>query len=644
MLTATWAAVEDWYSGRYRAAAAGFAHLAHVATAGTGPSSDALRIHALCWQAASRTRVGELQPADAVLKEAERLLAQSPWPNCRGWLYAERGRLAFWENAITRSLSEYARAAQAFLEAGNDFGRANISEGRARILIHQGQYTEALLELSKAERYREPEDHLGLVKRLYHSGRVFRYEKRLDDAASLLTRALEIIRTDFDNDRWEAHVRDVLGDVYLLQGKVGLAAREFNQPVFNGDDPVVATRRTYRLGKIELEKARTAPHGNARRRALEAVVRHCEELIEGTALQLLPEKGLRLKGAAHRELDDLVRAAECFEAAARRFSSRQSTWYLSDCLRQAGECRLKAGNVQEAAADFLEALRTAVDDVQRSDALKSLQDEFRELDARDVCSLLAQLTSERTRLREQVDQVQSSFAAFRELIWNIASMPLRGAQCHIGAGIEKMCSGESVQTATREMATYYQDLRRAVALLLEAIRSTAAMPGVWLNCSAGEFVHSLPEFVTHDLPREQTADWRLYCRPEPLREALATVAGFSADRGNSRQGSARVDPDRGLLLIRIEFGGEKLPLECSLFRPYPELSQLQDWQFDVPDWARLQTAVREIQAAGGSVECRRVASRGPAASECVYCLTIELPVTPPPFGAEGTPISADSPP
>jgi tetratricopeptide (TPR) repeat protein len=226
LLQATTQAIVEWCAGNYRRASEHFGELVRFA-ASKGDlevvASLLARIHALTWQAACETRLEELAAGGSLLREVEQLLGGKAWPNCRGWWHAERGRLAFWQDDIKRSLDEYARAEQAFLQAAqafsptdNRFALANLCEGLARIRIHEGQYTLAQQQLTRAECFQEPHDQLGLAKRLYHWGRIYRYQKNWDQAVSHLERALAVLLKQVDNRRWEAHVRDVLGDVYLL--------------------------------------------------------------------------------------------------------------------------------------------------------------------------------------------------------------------------------------------------------------------------------------------------------------------------------------------------------------------------------------------------------------------------------------------
>jgi tetratricopeptide (TPR) repeat protein len=387
-------AVVAWATGEFRQAELAFARLAPASRRTRKEQSPLLRCvsaHALAWQAACATRNEALERAGKLLDKAESLVAEESWPNCRGWLHAERGRLAFWNDEITTACRHYAQAEESFRQTQNRFGLANIAEGLARIEIHQGRYAQALQQLLRAERSREPDDHLGQIKRLYHSGRIHRYQGKLDEAASDLERSLELLIEHVNNQRWEAHVRDVLGDVYLLRGEVHLARKQFSAPVFDAADPLFRLRRRYRAAKLAIAEAESVRHPTERRHALEHILKTCDELIRESTRQQLAEKSLRLKGTAYELLGDPLSAAKTLETAAAQFAEHRAKWYVSDCLHQAGCLQVVSGNVEQAAIDFIGALHSAVDDRQRRRVLDSLSSRFQKLDAQVVCRLLADL-------------------------------------------------------------------------------------------------------------------------------------------------------------------------------------------------------------------------------------------------------------
>ena len=621
-------AIVTWATGEFRLAEQAFARLAPASRRTQKDLSPHLRCvsaHALAWQAACATRTEALQRAGKLLDKAESLAAHEPWPNCRGWLHAERGRLAFWQGEITTACRRYAQAEAAFRQTQNRFALANIYEGLARIEIHQGQYRQALQQLLRAERSREMDDQLGQIKRLYHGGRIHRYQGELEEAEAHLERSLDLLIAHVSNQRWEAHVRDVLGDVYLLRGEVSKARRQFAAPVFEFDDPVFRLRRRYRGAKLAIAEAQLA-RNPTKRRALEQILRTCDELIGESTRQLLAEKSLRLKGAAYQLLGDPQAAAQALESAAELFAGHRANWYVSDCLHQAGCLRLEAKDVEQAAINFIRALHSAVDDRQRRTVLASLSSEFQNLDAQRICTLLTDLLQQRDKLRRERDELLAVSSAFPELIGGLTGQYFQlGGLPHIKGGLELLKCPTSRDEGEQQIRQAFDRVSQETAILREAAGELAPCTEPWAWSAAIDLCQPVLSVLAVRLDDTEWDGWGLYCQPAALRGALLTLVQFVAERGTPRMPAIQIDRRAHELHLGVTISGRRLPEACNLFAGSPSLGDFQDWNTDAKQAARLLGAVRRVQSVG-SVRFDRVATARRNAAQCRYQLSVVVPV------------------
>ncbi len=622
--------VVRWVEGEFLKSAAEFSDV-RATLGGEGCCDIAahrcLVVHTLAWEAACATRTDRLDVAQTLLQQAEQLLADEPWPNCRGWIAAEKGRLAFWLDEVIIAKVHYAQSLEAFHQADNHFGQANTAEGLARVLIHQGNYLEALQQLMRSERWREPDDQIGRVKRLFHNGRICRYRGELDEAIEYLTEALATLLNHVDNQRWEANVRDVLGDLYLLKGDLRKARREYRASVFEGDDPVVKARRAYRQAKLDLEESQRSPHSAQRRRAIKEIIRRCDDLVAGSPSQNLPEKAQRLQGAAYLALEEWEHAASTLEKAADQFAQGRANWYIADCLHRAAIARLAMGDLATAFGDFEKALHLAVDETQRTALLDSLQQRFAALDPALVCQLLSKLPGEGDDLRCLRDNLLASSAAHRELLRSVASpLPLLAGLRHFKAALQAIESSGDLVQAKEEIQSANERTEHALTIVRAVMNAPEAVDSAWTWWDVTRLKAELPLFESVETNHDWDSQWGLSCQQPALAESINTLADFVAEHGTIEGVSLSVEAESRSLRGCITVAGDRKFATQGMFREPPSMGEFAQWKLSPEQWVRLVVAARQVRAVGGAVSFETIASPDTTVSKYRFCLRIELPL------------------
>ena len=354
ILQAAAGGVYSWYESEFEEAAKKFRKLDQRLGGQKNRSFPAeccslFRVHLLTWAAAAETRSGDIKTGRQLLQQSRGLLesyGENDVPNCWGWYHAEVARVAFWDDDLETAHREYTRAQQCFAQADNRFALGEIAGARARLFTHESNYHAALEEIARSARWLK--DPLDRAKAAFHTGRVFRYQRQYDEALRSLRSGLEFVK-DVGNKRWEAHLRDVLGDVYIEKAELeasceqscreqgdlktaeehhrheeaylASARGEFSSSACRRSrDPMIRTQSDYQQAKLKLAEAMARTSPSSRDRSLRSVLTACDRLKSSSGRRMLREKALMLKGRACLPLRDFGEAGRALTIAARGIS------------------------------------------------------------------------------------------------------------------------------------------------------------------------------------------------------------------------------------------------------------------------------------------------------------------------------------
>lgn len=446
-------AIIAWYESDFAGAAKSLQTMARSVVQRISnelPVQKAIRIHALCWAAACLIRLGKLKLATSLLEQAGRSVKDVDMPNCRGWYHAECGRLAYWRNDLELAHREYSQAAAFFQESKNRFGLVEVSDAQARLYTHRGLYDLALQQLALSEQWREYWDTLGQAQGLYHRARIFRFREDYQKAMGLLKRALAEINA-IGNKRWEANIRDVMGDVCLMLGDLDGAADQYGARVIvRSEDPIVQLRRHYCSAKLRFAKAMREKSRTQRSRQLRQILGQCAELLQepGRKDQMLEQKILFLEGRVLHVMGEFSAAVSKLRRAARGFASSGAPWYQTETLVLAGRCLIAAGEELQGAQVLLAGLKDSVDDVQKSQILGLLESHFEQIGVDGVCQRLSELYGREQQLMEACVVQEKLSATLRGVVQNLSFVAERGVN-HVLRDIPKL-RGNGISTSERE--------------------------------------------------------------------------------------------------------------------------------------------------------------------------------------------------
>ena len=646
------AALHAWYEADFSTAAARLTAIGQSVPCSPprkpifGP---VLRCQMFSWAAACHTRTSAFAQARRLLARGRGSLTPDDAPHTLAWWHTERGRLAYWTDDVDAARDEYAQAEALFSVVDNRPGLVEVVDARTRLLTHEGLYEAALAELSRTRGWHEPDDLLGAAQAAFYTARIFRYRQCYDKALEALATALENV-LEVRNTRWEATVRDVRGDIFLLTGRIRDAENEFSAPVFRrSNDPVVLERTQYQQAKLQFATA-VAMRGSMRRcRVLEAVLATCEQLAEAATILMLREKSLVLAGRVQLALEDPVAAARSFETAARGFNRRMARWYRAEALELAGEAWLAAGHTAKAAQAWLSSLRWAVDAIQHRRIVTHFQQHWQAVGTEQICLRLVEL-HEQGRLLEETLASQEraaaqyldsarrlSFAADRHLIHGELAAEESSPPSETTASQSTASQGNGLAVARHIAAArslleqqrfLLRDAQAAsanfgwtrLAELIEdaggqylsphALRLLGRRPEMGVVCDRLALTHAMRTIleVMHGWLQQATTRCALL---RPARKALVVVRG----RGPGVDGGSPSD--------LLEFS--------ELIQP-----PLEQFQLPVDAWSKLVSQTAYACSCGAKVRLGTLGDRGKATTR--YCLEIELPVEEMPLN-----LTADAP-
>jgi hypothetical protein len=282
----------------------------------------------------------------------------------------------------------------------------------------------------------------------------------------------------------------------------------------------------------------------------------------------------------------------------------------------------------------LAALQTAVDDVQRRDALAALQQRFQKLDARRVCELLAELMQQRERLREERDHLLTSFAAFQELIGNVADQfVLIGGLRHIRDGLDQLEKREKLAQAETDIRDGLERTTRVADLLKQTVQATSTSTTPWMWCDVAALCRGLPKEITIHDSEQILAPWGLYCCESAITESLATLMAFTQQLGASVQGSASLDSRLRLLRMQVDVSRQDFPPECYVFGRFPMSTEIAVWGLSAAQWAKLSAATRQLQGIGATVDFGPLKPQAADSALSCYRLLLKIPVSTRPPGS-----------
>jgi len=625
-------AIVAWYESDFETAAQDLLTLARSAVQRLPkqqPCQRAVRLHALCWAAACWIRLGKLNRGLKLLDQASRLVESCDMPICCGWYHAERGRMAYWQNDFERAHSEYVNATGCFQEAQNHRGLVKVAVAQARLYTHRGLYDLALQELAHSEQWRDSQDALGLAQGLFHRARIFRYREDYAKATGLLTRALPEV-TKLGNKRWEANIRDVLGDVYLLSGDLKNAGDQYGARVFSrSSDPIVNLRTKYREVKLQFAKATLEASDIQRSRDLRRLVRSCESLLcePGRQEQMIEQKVLLLKGRILQALGDFANADSCFQLAAKGFTSRAASWYRTEALWLAGHCRLAARQGLEGVRVLLLALQGIVDEVHRTRILERLKEFFEQEGVGGVCERLTELYDRQLQLTEAKVAREKLAGGLRAVVSRLAFLAnhrFAHIRNHAPRQSNKLDDGyadwsKSVVTE----ASHGSGLLELQCLLLQKLPLTTGGFN-WLSL-ADTLKQAGGTHISASALKALPVDIGLYTEEHLMVAALNSLFDLMATW--TRRTRWHVEVDRNWACITAT-GNRHPPRNdkaiADVLDVYFNSPPLDEYDISNDQWAGLQMSKVVIEAAGG----RLLLSESEPKSSRVqpYQLEIRLPV------------------
>lgn len=632
---------------------------------------------ACIWSGACQTRLGtaaSMRIARRRLIRAERLAAGWELPNSLGWLEFEQGRLAFWEDDLGRATDEFERAGQRFQSTGNRFGRAEVADARTRLYTHQGLYDEALRELHRIRVARDPDDRLGEAQTLYRTGRIRRYRQEYPLAIEVLEQARTLIRP-LHNPRWEAHIVDVLGDVYLLSGRLDEARREYtSRALTNSNDPLIQARARYRKAKLTFARLQAEPPSSTR--SWNRLVQQCTALSESRQTQMLPEKARMLLGRVQRHRDEPDAAAKNFQRAASGFARGNARWYRAEALYEAGQALLATGKMSKAAQALLDGCRCAVDDIQQKRFHNSLHADFQSLDAAAVCQHLATLHKKLSQATENQLVRQRTVSSLLTMIRGLNSrfLTLPAILPHLHKSVNMLGLLREIETdlPARQMSDLRSKLKtypfsRSVDELFKKPVSRQREANELLVLAESE-LRCAERAVSRQrmlLDRLSTDSGRLQWislprlaeileRPRPPQRELKVLAGkplfgVFADpltllnslklfedvmRNWTTSTRCHIRLERNSGLVEIEFRGTATVAVGDVLEPIlrGEVSSFAapaGCRLTPDQWADLVTAVAVVQAMGEKVAFSQKPCQGRSASDCRLQILLPAEEIPP---------------
>jgi hypothetical protein len=225
-----------------------------------GPEGSA----ALVTLANTHLKKGEFELGIKRLNEADILLGSDlkTNPTLRAQVYAARGSIAYVNVQPEEALADYDRALTSLLSdpSADPRERAQILDGRGRILNDLGRYGEAETSLQEANRlfvrYRGKQ-HLATGRNLYSLALVAYSAGKHDLAQNRIRQSLQILSKMLDQTNpIRADALSLQGSIYQGQGRLALADQSLEQSVQAYRE--IYKRPHYNIGIAEFYRAQVA--------------------------------------------------------------------------------------------------------------------------------------------------------------------------------------------------------------------------------------------------------------------------------------------------------------------------------------------------------------------------------------------------